>query len=65
MRGLALELLSDAHDPAQLQLAWGALDDSERAICRLCVHAASRMMSLHGDAALAGEWLVAGVGPGW
>ena len=61
VRGLALELLSDAHDPAQLQLAWGALDDSERAMPELCVHAASRMMSLHGDAALAREWLV----PAW
>ena len=61
VRGLALELLSDAHDPAQLQLAWGALDASERAMPELCVHAASRMMSLHGDAALAREWLV----PAW
>ena len=58
VRGLALELLSDAHDPAQLQQAWAALDDSERAMPELCVHAASRMMSLHGDAALARDWLL-------
>lgn len=61
VRGLALELLSDAHDPAQLQQAWAALDDSERAMPELCVHAASRMMSLHGDAALARDWLL----PAW
>ena len=61
VRGLALELLSDAHDAAQLQQAWGALDDSERAMPELCVHAASRLMSLHGDAALAREWLL----PAW
>ncbi|MEO6322936.1 MAG: heme biosynthesis HemY N-terminal domain-containing protein, partial [Polaromonas sp.] len=50
VRGLALELLGDARDPAQLQQAWSALDDSERAMPELCVHAASRLMSLHGDA---------------
>ena len=58
VRGLALELLNDAHDPAQLQQAWSALDDSERAMPELCVHAASRLMSLHGDAALARFWLL-------
>ncbi|MEO6322580.1 MAG: heme biosynthesis protein HemY, partial [Polaromonas sp.] len=48
----------DARDPAQLQQAWSALDDSERAMPELCVHAASRLMSLHGDAALARSWLL-------
>ena len=58
VRGLALELLSDAHDPAQLQQAWVALDDTERAMPELVVHAAARMMALHGDVALARTWLL-------
>ncbi len=58
LRGLALELLDEAHDPAQLQQAWAGLDDSERAMPELSVHAAARLMSLHGDAALARSWLL-------
>ncbi|MDB5743215.1 MAG: HemY domain protein [Polaromonas sp.] len=58
VRGLALELLNDAHDPAQLQQAWSLLDDSERAMPELGVHAAARLMSLNGDAALARAWLL-------
>ncbi|CAM3520528.1 heme biosynthesis HemY N-terminal domain-containing protein [Polaromonas hydrogenivorans] len=58
VRGLALELLNEAHDPVQLQQAWAWLDDSERAMPELAIHGASRLMSLHGDAALARSWLV-------
>ena len=58
VRGLGLELLSDAHDPAQLQQAWNALDANERAMPELVVHAAARLMALHGDAALARSWLL-------
>ena len=58
VRGLALELLNDAHDPAQLQQAWASLDDSERATPELVVHAASRLMALHGDVHLARSWLL-------
>ncbi|MDO9403283.1 MAG: heme biosynthesis HemY N-terminal domain-containing protein [Polaromonas sp.] len=58
VRGLALELLNDAHDPAQLQQAWASLDDNERAMPELVIHAASRLMSLNGDAALARAWLL-------
>ena len=58
VRGLALELLTDAHDPAQLQQAWASLDDSERAAPELVVHAASRLMALHGDVDLARSWLL-------
>lgn len=58
VRGLALELLNDAHDPAQLQQAWFSLDESERAMPELVVHAASRLMALHGDAGLARAWLL-------
>jgi HemY protein len=58
VRGLALELLNDAHDPAQLQQAWFSLDESERAMPELVVQAASRLMALHGDAELARSWLL-------
>ncbi|RYX97645.1 MAG: heme biosynthesis protein HemY [Comamonadaceae bacterium] len=58
VRGLALELLNDAHDPAQLQQAWTGLDDNERAMPELVVHAASRLMALHGDAHLARSWIL-------
>ncbi|MBC7608729.1 MAG: heme biosynthesis protein HemY [Polaromonas sp.] len=58
LRGLALELLNDAHDPAQLQQAWFSLDESERDMPELVVHAASRLMALHGDVELARSWLL-------
>ena len=58
VRSLAQEVLNDAHDPVQLQQAWESLDDSERAMPELCVQAASRLMSLNGDAALARSWLL-------
>ena len=58
VRGLALELLNDVHDPAQLERAWLSLDESERAMPELVVHAASRVMVLHGDVELARSWLL-------
>ena len=58
VRGLALELLNDAHDPAQLERAWFSLDDLERDMPELVVHAASRLTALHGDVALARTWLL-------
>lgn len=58
VRGLALELLGDAHDPAQLQQAWMSLDDSERAMPELVVQSAARLMALHGDPDTARGWLL-------
>ena len=58
LRGLGLELLSDAHDPAQLEQAWSALEANERGMPELVVHAAARLMTLHGDAGLARTWLL-------
>lgn len=58
VRGLALEWLNEAYDPAQLQQAWRSLDESERAMPVLVVHAASRLMALQGDADLARSWLL-------
>jgi HemY protein len=58
LRGLALALLDEAHDAAQLQRAWASLDASERAMPELMLQAAARLMALQGDAALARAWLL-------
>ena len=58
VRGLGLELLSDAHDPAQLEQAWAALDAAERAMPELVAHAAARLMTLNGSAQVARGWLL-------
>jgi HemY protein len=58
VRGLAMDLLNDAHDQAQLQRAWDELEPAERAMPELAIHAARRMEALHGDAQLAREWLL-------
>jgi HemY protein len=57
VRGLALELLNAAHDQEQLRQVWQSLDAVERAMPELAVHAASRLMLLKGDAAVARHWL--------
>jgi HemY protein len=61
VRGLATDLLQGAHDPAQLQRAWAALEPAERAMPELAIHAAQRLVLLGGDAALARDWLL----PAW
>lgn len=61
VRSLALELLNDAHDPAQLQQAWDLLESGERQMPELAVHAAVRMIALGGDAATSRVWLL----PAW
>ena len=58
VRGLAVDLLNGAHDPAQLQKAWASLEPTERAMPELAVHAAQRLAALGGDAHLARDWLV-------
>jgi HemY protein len=57
VRGLAIDLLNGAHDPAQLQRVWTMLEQAERAMPELAVHAAQRLTTLGGDAELAREWL--------
>ena len=57
MRGLASDLIQDAHDPAQLQRVWASLDPAERAMPELALRAAQRMLSLGGDHALVRQWL--------
>lgn len=61
VRGLAIDLLNGAHDPAQLQRAWNSLELSERLMPELAIHAAQRLAALGGDAHLARDWLL----PAW
>ena len=61
LRGLAIELIDGAHDPAQLQRAWLELDASERAMPDVVIHAADRLLVLGGDPALGRQWLM----PAW
>lgn len=58
LRGLATELLSGAHDPAQLLRAWGRLEAGERELPEVAIHAAQRMAALGGDLAVARAWLL-------
>jgi HemY protein len=58
VRGLAIELINNAYDTAQLQRTWAALDASERAMPELAIHAARRLITLGGDATLARAWLL-------
>ncbi|VWX56478.1 Heme biosynthesis protein HemY [Burkholderiales bacterium 8X] len=58
LRGLAGDLLSSAHDPAQLLKAWHQLDPSERELPEVAIQAAQRMVALGGDLQLAREWLL-------
>ena len=58
LRGLALELLNAAYDPAQLQRAWAELDPSERLVPDVAIQAAQRLATLQGDTFLARSWLL-------
>ncbi|MES2977279.1 MAG: heme biosynthesis HemY N-terminal domain-containing protein [Pseudomonadota bacterium] len=58
LRGLGMELLNGAHDSEQMQRAWHALDDAERAMPELAIHAANRLMAVQGEAELARQWLL-------
>ncbi len=57
VRGLAIEGLQSASDVRQLQQAWQSLEEAERAMPEVAVHAASRLMDLGGEAGLARQWL--------
>jgi HemY protein len=58
VRGLALELVQGAHDPAQLDRAWAELDAGERALPEVAILAAERKLALGGDVTLAQQWLL-------
>ena len=58
VRGLALELVQAAHDPSQLERAWGQLDATERQMPEVAIQAAERMLALDGEFTLAQHWLL-------
>ena len=58
VRGLAVELINGAHDPAQLQRIWIDLESGERAMPEITVQAAQRLAQLGGDAAQVRAWLL-------
>ena len=58
VRGLAMDLLNEAHDPAQLQRAWSELEPAERQMPELAIHAAQRVLALQGDTEQARAWLL-------
>jgi HemY protein len=57
-RGLAIEILQSAHDPAQIQRAWNGLEERERLMPDVALHAAQRLLSHGGGPHLAQEWLL-------
>ncbi len=57
VRGLAIELIGQAHDPAQLQTAWLSLEANDRAMPEVALHAAQRLALLGGDCAQVRQWL--------
>jgi len=58
LRGLAIELIEAAHDPAQLVHAWSRLDAAERSMPDVASTAAVRLLALGGDAATSRQWLL-------
>ena len=57
LRELAIASLNDAHDSAQLQRAWDALEEPEQQQTDVVLHAAQRMMTLSGQAQPVMPWL--------
>ncbi len=58
LRGLAIELVNTAHDPAQLAQAWSRLDVGEREMPEVAIAAARRMLALGGDSLVSRQWLL-------
>ena len=58
VRGLAIELIQSAHDPAQLVQIWASLENSERNMPELAVQAAQRLAHPGGDPAQVRAWLL-------
>lgn len=58
VRGLATELINNAHDTAQLQQIWMSLESSERNMPELAIQAAQRLALLGGDATQVRAWLL-------
>ena len=58
VRSLALELVSGAQDPAQLQKLWAGLDAAERAMPEVAISASQRLLTLGGNVDLSRQWLL-------
>ena len=58
LRGLAIELIQAAHDPAQLPQAWSRLEPAERTMPDVASMAAVRLLTLGGDPATSRLWLL-------
>jgi HemY protein len=58
LRGLALELISTAHDPDQMQSVWQRLDVEERLMPEVAIVASSRLLKLGGDIPLSRHWVL-------
>ena len=56
-RGLALEMIRTAYDPAQLQREWDLLDTSEQRLPEVALEAAERCLALGGDVAVSRLWV--------
>ncbi len=58
LRGLAIELIESAHDPAQLTQAWSRLEPAERGLPDVAIAAALRLLALGGEATTSRSWLL-------
>lgn len=58
VRGLAMELINGAHDPAQLQATWQSFEAADRAMPELAIHAAQRLAALGGSPLQVRQWLL-------
>lgn len=58
LRGLAIELVQAAHDPAQLVQAWSRLEAAERTMPDVASAAAMRLLTLGGDPVVSRQWLL-------
>jgi len=57
VRGLAVDLIQDAHDTVQLKQVWAALDPVERGMPELALRACQRLQQLGGEPAVVRDWL--------
>lgn len=58
LRGLALELVSGAHDPDQMKTVWAQLDPAEKQMPEVAIEATRRMLQLGGDVVAVRDWLL-------
>ncbi len=57
-RGLSIEYLQTAHDPAQIQHAWESLDAAEQRMPDVAIQAAQRLLALGGEPSRSRDWLL-------